>query len=85
MSAVIFAAWWDMLSDPCRNPPTWDSRCGQDDGLEQRLGDMLLHRVVHAGHGDRESAAGAHSCPPPASRGRRGPIRARRLRRYLSA
>ena len=40
--------WWDMLFGTYENPPTWDARCGYDDGLEQRLGDMLLHRDVHA-------------------------------------
>ena len=40
--------WWDMLFGTHENPPTWDARCGYDDGLEQRLGDMLLHRDVHA-------------------------------------
>ena len=52
MLAVIFAAWWDMLFGTYRNPPIWDARCVHDDGLEQRLGDMPLHRDVHAGHGD---------------------------------
>ena len=40
--------WWDMLFGTHENPPTWDARCGYDDGLEQRFGDMLLHRDVHA-------------------------------------
>ena len=40
--------WWDMLFGTYENPPTWDARCGYDEGLEQRLGDMLLYRDVHA-------------------------------------
>ena len=44
--------WWDMLFGTYENPPAWDARCGYDDGLEQRLVDMLLHRDVHAAKGD---------------------------------
>ena len=44
--------WWDMLFGTYENPPTWDARCGYDDGLEQRLVNMLLYRDVHAAKGD---------------------------------
>lgn len=41
--------WWDMLFGTYENPAVWDDRCGFDDPREQRLGDMLRGRDVHAG------------------------------------
>jgi sterol desaturase/sphingolipid hydroxylase (fatty acid hydroxylase superfamily) len=41
-------ACWDMLFGTYENPETFRARCGFDDALEQRLGDMLAWRDVHA-------------------------------------
>jgi hypothetical protein len=38
-----------MRFDTYENPAVWDDRCGFDDQREQRLGDMLRGRDVHAG------------------------------------
>lgn len=39
--------WWDMLFGTYENPPTWDDRCGFDDGKEQQLLSMLAYKDVH--------------------------------------
>jgi sterol desaturase/sphingolipid hydroxylase (fatty acid hydroxylase superfamily) len=40
--------WWDMLFGTYENPPFFTSTCGFDDEKEQRLGEMLVFRDVHA-------------------------------------
>lgn len=38
---------WDMLFGTYENPRDWNGRCGFDEELELRLGDMLKFRDVH--------------------------------------
>lgn len=40
--------WWDMLFGTYENPKEFLASCGFDGDREQRLGDMLLFRDVHA-------------------------------------
>lgn len=39
---------WDMLFGTFRNPRQWNAECGFEPALEQRFGEMLLGRDVHA-------------------------------------
>lgn len=41
-------AWWDMLFGTWENPREFTATCGFDDAREQRLGEMLRFRDVHA-------------------------------------
>ncbi|HKJ51478.1 MAG TPA: sterol desaturase family protein [Gammaproteobacteria bacterium] len=40
--------WWDMLFGTYENPEQWQHGCGFSPEREERLGDMLLYRDVHA-------------------------------------
>ena len=48
--------WWDMLFGTYENPELWQHDCGFSAAREERLGDMLLYRDVHAdGQGARRA------------------------------
>jgi sterol desaturase/sphingolipid hydroxylase (fatty acid hydroxylase superfamily) len=40
--------WWDMLFGTYENPKEWTLTCGFEPDMEERLGDMLVFRDVHA-------------------------------------
>ncbi|MET0856432.1 MAG: sterol desaturase family protein [Telluria sp.] len=40
--------WWDMLFGTYENPKEWTLTCGFEADMEERLGDMLVFRDVHA-------------------------------------
>ncbi len=51
--------WWDMLFGTYENPKQFYGHCGFDGDREQRLGDMLRYRDVHATQ-NPTSADGTH-------------------------
>jgi sterol desaturase/sphingolipid hydroxylase (fatty acid hydroxylase superfamily) len=40
--------WWDMLFGTYENPKEWTLTCGFEADMEERLGDMVVFRDVHA-------------------------------------
>ncbi len=54
---------WDMLFGTYRNPPRFESTCGFDAALEERVADMLAWRDVHPAR--PRAAACSHSTHPP--------------------
>ena len=60
--------WWDMLFGTWENPKEWTRTCGFTPEREERLGEMLRWRDVHADVGtaaaDRTEPAQGRAQPP---------------------